>query len=341
MNIDELEIEYGALPSTIDRKKMSSLLKKKDSIYPCVKDLQKEVTEWIDTLNINSDVIDYDIIDHEIKNLKSEPEIIKLIKFDNKLVIVLIDNYKVFNKKNVNKNIAGDIHQDLLKTYSRVVWCKKFEWENLKKRQVIKSLVLHILGLTTNRVFARNTICEIIEPNLLKDFFDKSSFYGNRNASHAVCLRDKKTNEVLQAMSFGHAYYAKQKYGDNVIECIRSAGKPFSIVVGGMSKLMKFWMENCPVKFDTCIYYVDNSHHHSDSMDAVNFKFSHFAGGGVHNVWEETGAMFMRTPALHKEIMYLQSLGEIYGVPDVGNDVYLFKREEVKEVVDEGTDSES
>ena len=167
-------------------------------------------------------------------------------------------------------------------------------------------------------------IKHILSRDLIK-FFNASSFYGFRSASIAVCLKDKKTGEILQAMSFGHPYYGKGKYGENCVECIRSAGKPHTLVVGGMTKLMKFFVQNFGHTFDTILYYVDDAHHQNDSMDSLGFTFSHFAGGGVHNVWNKTGAMFMRTPALHKEIMFFQKIGEIYGVPDVGNSVFLFK----------------
>jgi len=65
----------------------------------------------------------------------------------------------------------------------------------------------------------------------------------------------------------------------------------------------------------------------------VTFEYSHFAPNGVHNVWPETGAIFPRTPMLHKEIMYLQKLGLIMAVPDVGNSTYVFDKKQFNESV--------
>ena len=61
-------------------------------------------------------------------------------------------------------------------------------------------------------------------------------------------------------------------------------------------------------------------------MEALGFEFSHFAGGAVHNLWQYTGAMMMRCPRMHKEIMYMQKTGEILGIPDVGNSTYVYRK---------------
>jgi hypothetical protein len=109
------------------------------------------------------------------------------------------------------------------------------------------------------------------------------------------------------------------------VECIRAASKPHTIVVGGMSKLMKFLIEQFGSTFNSIVYYIDDSHYGSKSMSAIGFTYSHFAGGASHNVWIKTGSMFMRTPALHQEIMFLMKKNEIVAIPDVGNSTFLYK----------------
>jgi hypothetical protein len=316
---EDIELQYGLLPDTLDIKKVNVLLNKRINKYSLVDDIRKEVRDFLVTENIVF-VEGLETFTNKTNILQS----INTISIDNKLLILLVDDYSIWNKKNLLKGTAEKIHFKYAEI-CRVIWIKKFEWENLNKRNILKSMILHSINKTKNRFFARNTVCEIVKNADLRDFFNASSFYGYRNASTAVCLKDKHTGEILQAMSFGHPYYGKGKYGLNCVECIRSAGKPQTIVVGGMTKLMKFFLQNFGSTFDTILYYVDDAHHQSDSMDSVGFTFSHFAGGGVHNVWCKTGAMFMRTPALHKEIMFFQKIGEIYGVPDVGNSVFLYK----------------
>ena len=332
MNITELEAKYGTLPDNLDRKKVERLLKKRENKNELVVNLFADVSNWLTEHEIL-----FVISMIEVPRLDGNKSYLKCLTIDDKVKLILVDNYQDFHKKVVKKNAAEKIHKPLEEAGFRVVWCKKFEWETPSKRQVMQSLILHLLGKTPHKVYARNTIACVVESNDLRKFFDESSFYGYRSASHAVALKDKKTGEILQAMSFGHPYYGRNKYGDNCVECIRSAGKPFTIVVGGMTKLMKFYIETFKEEFDSIVFYVDDAHHHSQSMDANSFEFSHFAGNAVHNVWQYTGAMFMRTPALHKEIMYMQKIGEILGVPDVGNSTYILSKAKVLQAVDDAS----
>jgi len=317
---EDIERQYGLLPDTLILKKVNILLNKRINKNMLVDDIRKEVIDFLVSENIS--------FDENIETFINKNDIeqsIKTININKKLIILLVDDYSIWNKKNLVKGTSEKIHFKCVEKGNRVIWIKKFEWENINKQNILKSMILHSINKTKKRYFARNTVCEIVNNSDLKDFFNTSSFYGYRNASTAVCLKDKKTGEILQAMSFGHPYYGKGKYGQNCVECIRSAGKPYTIVVGGMTKLMKFFLHKFGHTFDTILYYVDDAHHQNDSMNILGFTFSHFAGGGVHNVWSKTGAMFMRTPALHKEIMFFQKINEIYGVPDVGNSVFLCK----------------
>lgn len=330
MNLEQLEQQYGTIPDTLDRKKMGTLLKKRVNTNALLTvPLVDSVEEWLDDSlrtphGIDWERVDvpYDMLDGTTNNLTG----LEIVDGDKKLIIVLVDDYSTFNKKVVHRGIAGKIHFRLIEDGYRVVWCKKFEWETPRKRTVMQSIIMHYLGKTRNKYFARNTVCEIVESKTLTKFFNESSFYGARGGSQAVVLKCKKTGEILQAANFGLPYYGKNKYGERTVECIRSAGKPFSIVIGGMSKLMKFYIEKFGDTFDKVLFYIDDSHFQSDSMDSMTFKYSHFAPNGVHNVWPETGSIFPRTPALHKEIKYLQSLGLIVAVPDVGNSTFLYDK---------------
>jgi len=324
---EDIEHQYGTLPDTLNLNKINTLLNKSTNKFKLLNNVKGDVINFLLSEKI--------LFEEDVKtfiNNKGVEQSINTINIDKKLIIIVIDDYSVWNKKNLIKGTAEKIHFAFVNEGYRVIWIKKFEWENTNKQNVLKSMILHSINKTKFRYFARNTVCECINNSDLKDFFNTSSFYGFRSASTAVCLKDKKTGEILQAMSFGHPYYGKGKYGQNCVECIRSAGKPHTVVVGGMTKLMKFFIQNFGHTFDTILYYVDDAHHQNDSMDSLGFTFSHFSGGGVHNVWNKTGAMFMRTPALHKEIMFFQKIGEIYGVPDVGNSVFLFKNELITQV---------
>lgn len=323
MTLDDFETEFGPLPSQLDRAKFTSLLKKSENKFPLVPDLLGDVTAWLTATGVQ-------FTKTEVPYTSLTGDALHLAALDlqgkKPVRLLLVDDYNRFNKKVVDKLTATNVHLAQTKAGHRPIWVKKFEWENLNKRAVLQSLITHLMGLTPNRVFARNTVAERASNTELRAFFDASSFYGYRHASSAVVLRDKSTGEVLQAMSFGHPFYGKDKYGENCVECIRSAGKRNTVVVGGMSKLMKFYVEEFADDFESILYYVDDAHHSAASMGALGFTFSHMAQGGVHNVFPRTGAMMMRTPALHKEIMHAQKVGFIMGIPDVGNSTFVFRK---------------
>lgn len=319
MNINEIENIYGKLPPFLDIKKVNAVLDKRYNKHPVIDDIYTEILEF---LNTNTIVYSQVHIPYVLTNNVS----VELKSIDlGKVTLLIIDDYTIFHKKVLAKDFVEKMHFSIIKAGSRPIWIKKFEWEDRRKQTVLKSLILHACGKTKERIYARNTYTDIVPSKSLADFFDTSSFYGHRNASFAVCLKDKSTHRVLMAMNFGHPYYGKDKYGDNAIECIRAACQPFTLVVGGMSKLMKFMIAEFGSTFATLVYYIDDSHYSANSMGTLGFTYSHFAGGGLHNVWKDTGAMFMRTPAMHKEISFFRDNGHILTIPDVGNSTYLLK----------------
>jgi hypothetical protein len=297
----------------VHEEKLVMLLKKQENKYALIDDIIGEVIEFLQ--------------ENEISYTQKETgEPFKILDLNSNVLLCVVDDYKIFNKKVLPKKYVEQFHFSKVKLGYRVIWVKKFEWEDLRKRNVLQSLILHALGKTKNHIFARKTYAEVIPSKDLRDFFNLSSFYGYRNASFAVCLRDKKTDEILMAMNFGHPYYGKNRYGSNAVECIRAASKPHTLVVGGMSKLMKFMLKQFGSTFDSIVYYIDSSHYGSGSMGSAGFTYSHFAGDASHNIWVHTGAMMMRTPALHQEIMYMIRIGEIAAIPDVGNETFIWKK---------------
>lgn len=314
---NELESLYGPIPDNLSIEKLNTLLSKKENKFNLINNIYQEIIDWLIIENIT--YVEDIITINPQTNIKS-------IILQSMVRLMIIDDYTIYNRNKLNNNISSLLHKKYQDQGYRVIWCKKFEWENTNKQTVLKSLILHALGKTKNRIFARKTIPEIIDNKQLKKFFNESSFYGYRNAQSAVCLKDKYTGEILEAMSFGHPYYGKNKYGEKSIECIRSASKPFTLIVGGMSKLINFYIQNFGNTFDTIVYYIDDAHYNNKSMDFLGFQFSHVTSYGLHNVFIETGSQFMRTPKLHKEIKFLKEKNEIVSIPDVGNTVFIYKK---------------
>lgn len=338
MNITELEKQYGPIPDNLDRKKIETLLKKRVNKNTLLSvSLQDSVESWLHESNLNwsETKLNYPMLDGSSGQLTC-------LEIEHKIILILVDDYSTFNKKVIHKNTATKLHQKLLsETDKRVMWCKKFEWETPTKQNVLKSMIIHALGKTPNRTYARNTVCEVIDNASSKKFLEEASFYGYRSASQVIALKDKKTGELLQVFSCGFPLYGKKEFqNEKIIECIRSAGKPFHQVVGGMTKIIKFYLDTFGNDIGGILYFVDDAHQHGSGMESGGFKFSHFSGNAVHNVFSETESVAMRMPFLHKEVMYFQKLGLIYGVPDVGSSAYVMDLRKIdlndeKSVVDD------
>ena len=105
------------------------------------------------------------------------------------------------------------------------------QWHD--KQEIVKSMIRHKLGKSTERVYARK--CEIKEITSMeaREFFDSNHIQGFAAASNYFGLFHKE--ELVFCMSFG-----KSRYNKNYdYELIRSAAKKDVSVVGGFSKVLK------------------------------------------------------------------------------------------------------
>src|SRR6266568_6069092 len=150
MTLEELEQSYGEMPPNLDKAKLKALLKKRENKFAMIPDFKQEVVDFLSAneLKFTTEAI-------TVLNLQNKEETIKSINVDS-LVLVLIDDYKVFNKKNVPKDTATKVHKSLVAAGKRVIWIKKFEWENTNKKNVLKYLILHCLGKTHKKRYERN-----------------------------------------------------------------------------------------------------------------------------------------------------------------------------------------
>ena len=129
-----------------------------------------------------------------------------------------------------------------------------FEDEFLEKENIVMSMISNILGVTKNRIFARE--CEIREVQS-KDaniFFSENHIQGKCRAK--IYLGLYYNNELVSMMSFNNPRQMK-KYNsdyDNTWELIRFCNKVNTSVIGGESKLLKsFIVKVHPSKIITSV----------------------------------------------------------------------------------------
>jgi hypothetical protein len=133
--------------------------------------------------------------------------------------------HKHANKR--NKCMQRSIH--LLQIFEN-------EWQD--KQDIVKSIILSKLKKLSNNVYARNCKVIIASKQQKKEFLAANHLQGNDNSQIALALMHN--NEIVAMMTFGSRQISAKK----TYELIRFCCKCNTSVVGGASKLFKYFLSN-------------------------------------------------------------------------------------------------
>ena len=234
----------------------------------------------------------------------------------------------------------------------RTIWLKDHEVDHFKtttdingvelkdyrrKWNVLQSYIKTAVGKIDHRIYARD--CEVKEvPNSqLRPFLETNCFYGYRSANKNYGLYLKKDKAGIEKgtlvliYTFGHAYFGRGIYD---VEVIRVSTKLFCQVIGGASKLLKYFLANHPtlemggkeIEVNKIVFIVDADHNDGGSLETLGFEFVSHQGAGFMNHNVKTGEVFHRRPMQHKLIMEQMANGEVYSVANAGNIIYTLDR---------------
>ena len=198
--------------------------------------------------------------------------------FNNKEIDIFIPDLKLgfeFNGLYWHSEIYKDRMYHLDKTLSYLdnninimhIW--EDDW--LYKKEIIKSIILNKLSMTTHKIFARNcVVMEVFDNKLIRDFLDKNHIQGFIGSRVKLGLFYK--GELVSLMTFGNFRKSLgQKSYDGCYEMLRFCNKLNHVVVGGSSKLFKFFLKNYnPLKV---ISYSDVSRYDGNMYIKLGFKF--------------------------------------------------------------------
>jgi len=207
-------------------------------------------------------------------------------------------------------------------------WVKDYEWQDDRKREVLKSYFLYAAGKIKKTFYARECEVREVPTKEARDFESKNCFYGKRGASLNLGLYTKKEKHgvpkgtLIMIYTFGHNFFGK----DNSIEVLRVGTLKFCNVAGGASKLLKYFLRNYEtltvgkkeVPVEIIKFYSDYDHNIGGSMDSLGFEFVNYSGGGFMNYWLETGEVKGRQPSKHKWVMEQMSEGKVLAIPNAG-----------------------
>jgi len=165
----------------------------------------------------------------------------------------------------------SDDFKDKLYHYNKTKSCQEngisliHIWEDdwVNKKDIVKSIIKNRLGITENKIYARNCKIEIVSNSISNAFLNENHIQGGVNAS--VCISLKYNEEVVSIMTFG-----KRRINSKLnLELIRFCNKLNTSVIGSASKLFKYFINNN--EYENIISYSDISIFNGDLYEKLGF----------------------------------------------------------------------
>ena len=148
-----------------------------------------------------------------------------------------------------------------------------YEDDWLYKQEIIKSMILYKLNKINHRIFARKTVIrEITDNKIVRDFLNDNHIQGFVGSKVKIGLFYE--NELVSLMTFGKLRMIMGlKSCDNNYELIRFCNKLNTNVIGGASKLFKYFINNyTPIQI---VSYADRGYSNGNLYKQLGFGLIH------------------------------------------------------------------
>lgn len=172
----------------------------------------------------------------------------------------------------INKNSNYHLNKTELGDKLGIKLIHIYEDDWLLKGDIVKSRILNLLG-KSNKIYARK--CQVREINnnkLVRSFLEKNHIQGFVGSLIKIGLFYE--NELVSVMTFGkNRKFMSQKSEDGHFEMLRFCNKMNTNIIGGASKLFKYFIKNYnPIEV---ISYADRSWSKGDLYEKLGFIFLH------------------------------------------------------------------
>lgn len=146
-------------------------------------------------------------------------------------------------------------------------------WEDdwIDRRDIVKSMINNAIGLSS-KIYARNcTIKEIKDNALVNSFLMENHIQGFVGSKVKLGLFHQ--DKLVSLMTFGAKRRATgHKHKEGEWELIRFCNKKYTTVVGGASRLFKFFIGN--YEYDEIFTFSHNTHSIGKLYENLNFDYS-------------------------------------------------------------------
>lgn len=145
-----------------------------------------------------------------------------------------------------------------------------FEDEWVNKQEIVKSRLLNIIGKTPHKIYARKCEIKIVDKKEERDFLNENHIQGYSPSK--ICLGLYYENELVSLMNFSNLRKnLGQQSKEGYYELLRFCNKLYTNVIGGASKLFKYFIRN--IKFISIISYADRRWSIGNLYKQLGFKF--------------------------------------------------------------------
>lgn len=335
-------------PATKPKLKSSTKLRKSDEVSPNILNLSKysntrTLQHNIDNTELSKEASYDELFNYVLKFIKANDldftEVshdlntnFKLLKLSDAVYLSINDN---LTHNCTITDLSKDFHYRTYRHYLdkniRIINCYENHLKDSHKWNVLQDIILHALGKSKHKIFARKTDVVVSTSRQMRPFFIENNIQGARSAKTAFILVDKITREPLMSYTVGDAYFGKGLYD---AEIARGACRLGYSVVGGASKLWRFIqdfyatrnLDNTKGKLDSIVYYVDLNYYNGSSMSFLDGVETLRTQLSFWNYWRETGEMRNRDPMNHKLIMENIKSGKILEIGNAGTQLNVWRR---------------
>lgn len=240
------------------------------------KDYIKGHWDWVITSNEEKELIEFikSIYKGEItinsKNIIS-PQEIDIYLPELKIGIEYNGLYWHSEKAGKNKNYHLNKTLQANSKGIRLIQIFSDEWNN--KKEIVKTKLKHILKLSdSNKIFARKCIIKEINKTIKNEFLNKYHIQGSDRSE--IKLGAFYNNDLVAVMTFSKPRLAigKTKNNDNLIRYELSRYATKYDIIGGASKLLKYFINN--YKSNLIYSYSDNRWSNLNNNMYTNIGFN-------------------------------------------------------------------
>lgn len=167
-----------------------------------------------------------------------------------------------------DKNYHLDKLKKCLDKGIRLIQIFDDEWNN--KKVICKSRIKNILGITTTHIYARKCYIKEVESKLANKFLNENHIQGATQSQYKIGLF--YNNELVSLMTFGEKRInlGNKKQDNKTFELIRFCNKLDTTIIGGASKLLKYFIDTYKPK--EIISYADRRWSNGNLYEKLGFK---------------------------------------------------------------------